>query len=73
MSKKSSLPLVLAIFSAFMALVYVALGIFYLTTDYGVMVERKIGKWPGYLLIAFGLFRAYTTYQKFKSLKEDND
>ncbi|UPT68135.1 MAG: hypothetical protein M0D57_05615 [Sphingobacteriales bacterium JAD_PAG50586_3] len=56
-----------------MAVIYIALGVFYLTTDYGVMVERKIGTWPGYLLIAFGLYRAFGTYQKFKSLKEDND
>lgn len=73
MSKKSTLPLVLVIFSALMAVIYIALGVFYLTTDYGVMVERKIGTWPGYLLIAFGLYRAFGTYQKFKSLKEDND
>jgi hypothetical protein len=73
MSKKSTLPLVSAIFSAFMALVYIGLGIFYLTTDYGVMVERKIGTWPGYLLILFGLYRAFGAYQKIKSLKDNND
>jgi hypothetical protein len=80
MSKKSTLPLVLAIFAAFMALVYIGLGLFLLTTDYGIIARDTvssyaggtIGKVFGYVLVGMGIFRSIGAYQKLKSAKQRN-
>jgi hypothetical protein len=60
----------LAIFSAFMSLVYIGLGIFLLTTNYGTMLGPTMGLVVGLVLIAMGLLRAANAYTKYKNLKD---
>lgn len=69
MVPKPSYTSALAIFSAFMSLVYIGLGIFLLTTNYGTMLGPTMGLVVGLVLIAMGLLRAANAYTKYKNLK----
>mgnify|MGYP003422379659 FL=1 len=57
-------------FAILMAFIYIALGIF-------LLVQQKFNlayKIPlGIVLIVYGLFRAFSTYQKFSRGRENDD
>jgi|688.fasta_scaffold2183538_2 hypothetical protein len=72
MAKRFSYSLALAIFSAFMSLIYIGLGIFLLTTDYGIMIGETMGIVVGVVLISMGILRGIGAYQKFKSANSNN-
>lgn len=57
-------------FAIVMAFIYIALGIFLLVQDkFNLAYKIPLG----IVLIAYGLFRAFSTYQKYSRGRENND
>lgn len=64
--KKPALKTFLKAFSLIMALVYIAVGLWFLLSARQSYVVPHVHVLPlGFILVAYGLYRAYVNYKKF--------